>query len=327
MMIVVTVGLVLAMLALATQFGVRRLEREYPPQGRFVDVTDARLHVVEIGPPDTPGLPIVMIPGASSSLETMRQPLGNRLAQHHRVILIDRPGQGWSTRERVEDFTPDIQAKMIGEALDVLGIRRAIFVGHSWGGALVAALALREPSRVTGAVLLSPVLYPWKGGAGKLNTVATRPLIGPLLAYTAILPVGYFLLDRGVDYVFSPQQPPPHYIQATQVPLVLRPPSYLDNAWDLDTLNASVAAQAPRYSQIKMPVVVVAGDADQVASPKLHAKQFAHNVPQTRLIMLPNVGHMSQVAAPDLIAGEIVAMQNMLLAAASQSTSGVLTQP
>ena len=40
-------------------------------------------------PPDPP---IVMLHGASSNLEVMRQPVGDRLADKHRVILIDRPG-------------------------------------------------------------------------------------------------------------------------------------------------------------------------------------------------------------------------------------------
>ena len=58
------------------------------------------LHVVDIGPRDAAGPAIVMIHGASSNLESMRQPLGDRLARNHRVILIDRPGHGWSTRAR-----------------------------------------------------------------------------------------------------------------------------------------------------------------------------------------------------------------------------------
>ena len=42
-----------------------------------------------------------MLHGASSNLEVMRQPVGERLAKTHRVILIDRPGHGWSTREQL----------------------------------------------------------------------------------------------------------------------------------------------------------------------------------------------------------------------------------
>ena len=93
-MIVLAAVVTLAVLALITQAGVFALERTYPPQGKFVDVKGARLHVVELGPTYAPGLPIVLVHGASSNLQTMRKPLGDRLAKDHRVLLIDRPGHG-----------------------------------------------------------------------------------------------------------------------------------------------------------------------------------------------------------------------------------------
>src|ERR1700676_2302859 len=107
-MISIVVVAVLAGLALITQVAVLALERAYPAQGRMIEVAGAALHVVEIGPRDAAGPPIVMIHGASSNLETMRQPLGEMLARHHRVILIDRPGHGWSTRANPADSTPEI---------------------------------------------------------------------------------------------------------------------------------------------------------------------------------------------------------------------------
>ena len=102
-----------------------------------------------------------MIHGASSNLEAMRQPLGDRLADDHRVILIDRPGHGWSTRARLADSTPAIQGRMIDEALEKLGVGSAILVVHSWSGALGARMALDYPERVAGLVMLAPVAYPW----------------------------------------------------------------------------------------------------------------------------------------------------------------------
>src|SRR4051794_29695666 len=92
----------LIVLALITQAGVLVLRRSYPPPGRMIDVAGARLHVVELGPSDAAGPVIVMVHGASSNLGAMRHPLGERLAQSHRVILIDRPGHGWSTRENLK---------------------------------------------------------------------------------------------------------------------------------------------------------------------------------------------------------------------------------
>ncbi len=138
-MVAVIVVAALAFLALVTQAGVWLTERAHPARGRMIEVAGAVLHVVDIGPRDAIGPPIVMLHGASSNLEVMRQPVGERRAANHRVILIDRPGHGWSTRASLEDSTPEIQGRMIDEALAKLGVGRAIFVVHSWAGALGTA--------------------------------------------------------------------------------------------------------------------------------------------------------------------------------------------
>lgn len=307
-MIVLAAVVTLAMLALVTQAGVFALERAYPPQGKFVDVKGARLHVVELGPTYAPGLPIVLVHGASSSLQTMRKPLGDRLAKHHRVLLIDRPGHGWSTREHAGDSTPAIQARMIDEALGKLGIDQAIIVGHSWAGSLMPAMALQYPKRVAAIMMLSPVAYPWPGGVGNFNKIAAIPVIGPLLAYTITLPLGLFLVDPGTRYVFAPQAMPDGYVDATAVRMVLRPQVFLDNARDLTTLKAEMAGQSPNYPSIRVPVTIVTGDADKTVSTDIHSRPFAAAVPQTKLVVLPNGGHMPQVYATDLIVAEIEAI-------------------
>lgn len=321
-MIVWAVVVALAVLALITQAGVLALERAYPPQGRFVDVKGARLHVVELGPTYAPGLPIVLIHGASSSLQTMRQPLGERLAKDHRVLLIDRPGHGWSTRDRTEDSTPAIQARMIDEALGKLGIDQAIMVGHSWAGAMVPTMALDHPRRVAAIMMLSPVAYPWPGGVGRYNRIASIPVIGQLLAYTVTLPLGLFMVDPGTRYVFAPQTMPDGYIDATAVRMVLRPQVFLNNARDLTTLKAEMVRQSPKYPSIRIPVTIVTGDADKTVSTDIHSRPFAAAVPQTKLVVLPNGGHMPQVYATDLIVAEIEA-----IAAKAQAFSATARKP
>src|SRR5258708_14572411 len=61
----------LLMLALATQAGVMALQRLYPAQGEMIEVAGATFHVVDIGPRDAPGSPIVLIHVATSNLEIM----------------------------------------------------------------------------------------------------------------------------------------------------------------------------------------------------------------------------------------------------------------
>ncbi len=308
-MILTGVVAALAILALITQAGVILLERTYPARGKMIEVAGGALHVVDIGPRDAAGPAIVMIHGASSNLESMRQPLGGRLAEQYRLILIDRPGHGWSTRARNEDSTPEIQGRMIEEALERLGIGRAVFVVHSWAGALGARMALDYPQRIAGLVMLAPVAYPWPGGVGRYNRIISTPVIGPLLAHTVTLPLGYLLAEAGARGVFLPQQMPDGFIRDSATALLLRPREFTANAQDLVTLKEAVREQAPRYAEITAPVVVISGDgADKTVSTGIHSRPFAATVPNAKLIVLPDVGHMVQHAAPDLVVAEIEAM-------------------
>ncbi|SHH92726.1 alpha/beta fold hydrolase [Bradyrhizobium erythrophlei] len=307
-MISIVVVAALAVLALITQAGVLAIQRAWPAQGRMIEVAGATLHVIDIGPRDADGPPVVMIHGASSNLETMRQPLGKRLAKNHRVILIDRPGHGWSTRAHQKDSTPAIQGRMIDAALEKLGVISAIFVVHSWAGALGARIALDYPGRVAGLVMLAPVAYPWPGGVGWYNKLVTTPVIGPLLAYTITLPLGILLTESGARGVFLPQVMPRDWVGNTATPLLLRPREFLANARDLVTLKAAVAEQAPHYADIRAPTVVITGDADKTVSTNIHSRPFAAVVAGAKLIVLPGVGHMIQNAAPDLVTAEVEAM-------------------
>jgi pimeloyl-ACP methyl ester carboxylesterase len=306
-MILINVAIALVVLALITRLGVVAIEQMYPRSGQMIDVNGARLRVVDIGPRDGAerGLPLVLVHGASSNLESMRQPLGDKLAQKHRVILIDRPGHGWSTRERLTDSTPAIQAAMIDEALGKLGVARAIFVVHSWAGALGPAMAIAHAERVAGLVMLAPVTHPWPGGVAWYNYLATLPVIGFLFTRLLALPIGLVLMNASARSAFLPQIMPLHYVRDTGVALLMRPLEFIANAYDMITLKAAVAAQARDYGKINAPAVVISGDAENTVSIQIHSHAFVKAVSNAKLMVLPKVGHMTQNAAPDVIADEI----------------------
>ena len=321
-MILVTVVAALAILAVVTQAGVFALQRAYPARGRMIEVAGATLNVVDIGPRGAAGPPVVMIHGASSNLEVMRQPLGEMLARNHRVILIDRPGHGWSTRARREDSTPAIQGRMIDEALEKLGVGPVILVVHSWSGALGARMALDYPERVAGLVMLAPVAYPWRGGVGWYTKLVAIPVIGPLLAYTITLPLGHFLAGPGARGVFLPQVMPDDFVGNTATALLLRPREFLANARDIVTLRAAVEEQAPRYRDIRVPTVVISGEIDKTVTTNIHSRPFAKAVSNAKLIVLPDVGHMVQNAAPELVISEIEAMIGWLAQGTAAAAAG-----
>ena len=307
-MISIILVAVLVALALLTQAGVFVLERTYPPQGKTVEVAGAKVNVVDLRQHDAGGPPIVLLHGASSNLEVMR-PLAGRLSSRHRVILIDRPGHGWSSRERVADSTPQVQARMIVEALNRVDAGPAIIVVHSLAGAIGARMALDYPRHVAGLVMLAPVTHPWRGGVGWINRLVTTPLIGPLLAYTITLPLGLLVTESGARGVFLPQVMADDFVTGSATRLLLRPREFLANARDLVDLKAAVAAQVPRYGEIDLPVTIISGDEnDKTVSTNIHSRPFAAAVKGAKLIVLPGVGHMVQYAAPDLVVDEIEAM-------------------
>jgi pimeloyl-ACP methyl ester carboxylesterase len=320
-MSLIGVAVTLLVLAAITQIGVILIERSHAPAGRMVDVAGGRLHVVEIAPENAAPLPVVLIHGASSNLESMRRPLGEQLGLKHRVIMIDRPGHGWSTREALNASTPAIQARMIDEALDQLGVARAIVVGHSWGGAVVPALALHNPERVAGLVLLAPVTHRWNGGVAWYHNLGALPVIGPLFAYTLALPTGALMMNPGARGAFLPQAMPEDYVRAAALPLLLRPREFLTNAWDMATLKEAMIAQMPRYGEIKAPVVILHGDVDKSVYLTTHSQPFAKAVPHTELIVLEGVGHLVQNAATEQVIAAIEALMPQA-AAKAQASAG-----
>ena len=134
----------------------RAAERKTPPIGRFLDVDGVRLHYIERGE----GEPIVLIHGNGTMIQDFTvSGLVDRLAERYRVIVIDRPGYGYSSRPR-QLWTPRAHAKLFQRALGQLGVEQAVVLGHSWGTLVAVALALESPSLVRGLVLASGYYYP-----------------------------------------------------------------------------------------------------------------------------------------------------------------------
>jgi pimeloyl-ACP methyl ester carboxylesterase len=305
---ILIVAAIFGAFAVTTAIGTLWIERAHPAAGRFVDVTGGRLHVVELGPEErrADALAVVLIHGASGNAEDMRLALGPHLAARWRVILIDRPGLGWSDRPGGNaDASPLRQAAYVREALDRLGVKRAIFVAHSWAGALATAFAIEHPAQVAGLVLLAPVSHPWPGGIAWHYRAATLPVIGPVFARMLAVPLGWPLIEGGASSVFAPQPVPPGYVRAAAIGLVLRPPTFLANARDVAELKGNIAVQAVRYGEIRAPTVIITGDSDATVSPNVHSRALSAAIPGAQLVVLEGVGHMPHFAAPDRVVAAV----------------------
>jgi len=322
---IIVIVAILGIGATITAVGVAQLERAYRPTGRFVPVTGGRLHVVDLAlarPSDAiPLPPVVLLHGASGNLEDQRLTLGHALAARRRVILIDRPGHGFSDRPGGKaDASPGRQAALIAQALARLGVGRAVVVGHSWAGALAAAIALDFPERVAALVLLAPVTHPWPGGISWYNRLASTPLVGRLFAYICAFPLGSLMIARAVANVFEPQLPPPDYLRRVATRLVLRPKEFLANAQDVAVLKDFVIAQVARYRTITAPTVIISGDHDTTVHIETHARAAAMLIPHARLMVLKGIGHMLHHVAAGSIVAEIDALSHGVIASEAKQS-------
>jgi pimeloyl-ACP methyl ester carboxylesterase len=293
--------------ALITIVGTARIEAAHPASGRLIEVPGGRLHVVELGAATAQDrLPVVLVHGASGNLEDMRVALGSRLAANRRVILVDRPGHGWSDRPGgAADASPARQAALIAQALDRMGLKRFILLGHSLGGAVATAFALAYPDRLAGLVLVAPVTHPWPGGLAWYNAVLSTPVVGPLFSRTVALPLGEWLIEGGAVSVFAPQPVPQDYLRRAAVRLLLRPSELIANAQDVAVLKTFVTGQVPRYREIATPTVILTGATDDTVSPRIHAHALAAILPDARLVVLDGAGHMPHHTRTDAVVAAI----------------------
>src|SRR5471032_3379296 len=93
--LVLIVAVVVAGLVLFTAYTARKVEAAVPPCGQFIEIDGQRLHYVDTGG-NRPV--IVMIHGLGGALWNYSYALADKLSGEFRVIAVDRPGSGYSTR-------------------------------------------------------------------------------------------------------------------------------------------------------------------------------------------------------------------------------------
>jgi lipase len=112
------------------------------------------LNLHEWGDPAAP--PVVCLHGVNAHGRRFRKLAEERLARHFRVLAPDLRGHGNSGWE--PPWTFSTHAHDVLETLDAAGVRRAAWIGHSFGGRLVLELAVLAPDRIERAALLDPAI-------------------------------------------------------------------------------------------------------------------------------------------------------------------------
>lgn len=287
---------ILLLLLLVSFAGSRWIEHRYPPIGEFVEVDGLRLHYLQRG--EGPGPALLLVHGANSNLRDFESSILPELAKHHRVIAFDRPGYGYSQRPEGEWTDPARIAKLLLDASAKLGIDKPIIVGHSWGGSVVMSALVEMPGRISGGVLIGGVAGHWVGSVGWTYDVGALPVIGPLFAWTLVYPAGTLMMDEAVKPVLAPAPVPEHYVQRLGALLALRPQNFLGNIQDMTLLSEYMQRLSPRYDQVRLPLLIIHGEADKLVPFWNHGRRVLPVIPQARAVLIPNAGHAPQHSHP-----------------------------
>ena len=282
-------------------FSLRNIQAQYPSLGEDMKVAGERVHYVSQGT----GPPIVLLHGANSTHREFTSSIGPLLSRTHRIIAIDRPGYGESTRGTANAH-PVEQARIIHHLLDKLGIKTSsVIVGHSLGGAIALAYALEFPEKTAGVVLIGGVAYPWKTGVAWYNHVAHWPMIGPIFLHTLLYPLGRLLLPGIINEVFAPARPTEGYPERNASLFALRPGPFRASAEDLIHLSEHMKVQSQRYDELTLALVLITGTQDKVVFPGNHSHRLAERLAQAQLIEMDGVGHVPHQVRPEEVANLI----------------------
>ncbi len=123
------------------------------PEPRLVEAGDVTFSVHEAGPED--GLPLLMLHGWPELAFSWAPMLPALVEAGCRLIMPDMIGFGGSSKpEEVEAYSMEALTGNVVGLLDALGIEKAVFVGHDWGGAVAWPLAQKHPDRGLGVASL-----------------------------------------------------------------------------------------------------------------------------------------------------------------------------
>jgi pimeloyl-ACP methyl ester carboxylesterase len=285
---------VLGASALFTAAKTREAERQTPPIGEFLTVDGVRLHYIERGR----GEPLVLIHGNGMMIQDfLASGIVDDLAKRYRVIIIDRPGYGYSDRPRGL-WTPRAHATLYQKALQQLGVTRAVVLGHSWGALVAVALALQAPELVRSLVLASGYYYPTLRADVMLSSPVAIPGIGDVMRHTVSPVVGRLLQPAMIKAMFAPAAVPERFDREFPKPMMLRPVQLRASAEDAALMTPVTVELEKHYRDLKLPVVIIAGGDDQIVDLERQSKRLHNELPDSELVVVPGMGHMIQHLAP-----------------------------
>ncbi len=285
-----------------------------PWPGREIAAGGVTLHVRET--PGAPDAEAVYVHGLSGS-GTNWTDLAGLLAPRATGLAVDLPGFGFTRPPASPDYTPAGHAAALLRFLAGRG-RPVHLLGNSLGGAIAILVAARRPELVRSLTLVSPAMPDRRPDPRRVSDprmlVASLP--GPagrrarerLAAMT-----NRERIESVVRLCFGdPTLAPEHRLAEATAELDARsrqPWAYaafdrtakamLRSWWRGESLWAVAA-------RVRLPTLVVWGDRDRLVAPRLGVRTA--QALGGRLLMLPGVGHVAQIEAPEAVAAGVAGL-------------------
>jgi pimeloyl-ACP methyl ester carboxylesterase len=253
-------------------------------QNHYLLVDGVNLHYVRSGK----GQPVVLLHGNDGTLKDFTMSIFGLVAEKYDALAFDRPGHGLSKVVSARNVTPELQARVLHSALQKLGVKRPILVGHSWSSSLALSYALEYQEELCGLVLLGGLAFETTA-AKPICHLAQVPLLGTSVAHLYKV-TGKKQVKRQLQDAFSPENTPNAY-EKEFLSSMFRVGQLKAAARDEVMLNQSLRRISSQYSKIKLPVLILTGDRDRVVAPEEHSYPLHKAIPHSRLIVLKNAGH------------------------------------
>jgi pimeloyl-ACP methyl ester carboxylesterase len=287
-------------LAAFSKMTARKIEKAVPRDGELIDVDGEVLHVVDRGS----GPAIVLIHGLGGQIRNFGRDMIEDLERDYRLILVDRPGSGYSPRASDRSARLKDQAETIAALIRKLDLDRPLIVGHSLGGALALALALNHPDTVGGLALITPLTQ-----AQGLDSVppvfkpliVKSPAVRRALAATLATPMGIMKAEQATKAIFAPEAVPADFGTEGGGMLAVRPDNFYASSSDLIALEGELEPMVPLYPRIDVPVAILFAKSDNVLDPMTHGDKTVRSIPGA-WFELAEGGHMIPFTQPKICA-------------------------
>lgn len=279
---------------LVNAFLVDRSERpaEAFAGGEVLELDGPDLNVREYGPSGDRA--VVLLHGYSSSIEWWEKVAPALAASGQRVIAVDLVGHGGSEAPSdVDQYGAAAQSAAVRSALDALGVRRAVLVGHSMGGHVATVIAESDPGLVERVVVADTPADQGLTDTPALADVGCWPLIGPVIDRFRGVDA---LTDSSLQTGFAADYPVPQFAH--------RSLEQLTHAGVCHSgADDNERAVADRLAELGKPVLVVWGERDVLTPTGPNVERYRAAGLTPRIIAVS--GHSPIVETPDAFVASI----------------------